>query len=194
MIRMLTVFSVLSMHLVSIQVNAQQRIPHQELKFREGLAYHLEAPFTGISFSVWENDSLRFERTWTEGKLNGPLVECYNTGILAKRSSYQMNDLTGELLEYYPSGTLSKRAVYKKGVLDGLFEDYYPSGSLKVRGKMKNGLWNGPFEEYFGNGQLKIKSTRVNNGWDGAYEEYLENGVLYLKGRYRNGTFKSRRG
>lgn len=171
---------------------AQQRVLHEDLIISSGLASYSGSLYSGISFTVWENDSLRTEWTWQRGKLSGPFREYYVTGVLAIKANYISNLFEGEYVAYYPNGTLSKREFYKNGSLDGIVEEYYPDGGLRMKGVKKDGLWDGAYEEYFSNGQLKIKSTRVKGSWDGSYEEYLENGTLYLRGRYKDGFFKRR--
>ncbi len=177
-----------------LSLQAQPRIHHDAIVIRQGLSYRGDQLFTGVTYSLWENDSIRIERTWRNGVLHGPINEYYKTGILAKVSMYQNNELTGEGLEYYPDGTLSRRIYYQLHLPSGRYEAFFPNGQLQIKGVMKNGLWNGPYEEYYPNGQLKIKSTRIQDGWEGSYEEYLESGALLLKGRYRNGVFKKSRG
>lgn len=74
--------------------------------------------------------------------------------------------LNGPKIEYYPNGKVAKKYKLKDGQIDGLYEFYSDSGYLVTSQTIKDGVPNGPYTTYYKDG----KKQSVTNFKDGLPE------------------------
>jgi antitoxin component YwqK of YwqJK toxin-antitoxin module len=185
---------------------SEKRIIKSEVEEKENLIYHNGELFTGVIFEKYENEQLKNEATYKEGKLDGNMISYYEHG--KKKSiglnndgsniyvnnfyedgvTYQSKDsCNGDLCylkSYYQNGNLKLDAIEKDGKPHGITKEYYENEQLKIEKKYNEGVINGTVLEYYENGQMKQKSVMKNDKlvekkkWD-------ENGKEVIPSKYK---------
>lgn len=141
--------------------------------------------------------------------LEGPYIEWYASGKVAKKLNYKNGDLEGLQEEYYDGShgkpKLKLSVTYKDAEKQGLYEEWTDNGTPKASIYYDKGKKVGDALTWHLNGQKKTKTTYLNDSFDGPYQEWNEQGTLiletsYLQGKengnrtewHENGTLKSK--
>ena len=119
-----------------------------------------ETPFTGVAAWKYENGQKKYERTFKDGKLDGPGTEWYENGQKAEEATFKDGKLvsasvwkpngekcpvtnvvngTGISCEYQDNGQMEEEATYKDGKVDGLSTMWYENGQQEVESTWKDG-------------------------------------------------------
>jgi antitoxin component YwqK of YwqJK toxin-antitoxin module len=82
-------------------------------------------------------DKIAAKRTFTNGQVNGLVIEYYKNGNIKNKENYVLFDgksmKDGEQIKYYVNGKIELKEVYKSGKVVS-FEKYYPNGDLLQKG------------------------------------------------------------
>jgi antitoxin component YwqK of YwqJK toxin-antitoxin module len=106
-----------------------------------------------VETEYWPNGNLRWERTYTDGKLDGVCKE------------------------YDENGTLREEIPFKNGKKDGIYRSYYSDGKLRNEASYKNGLKDGEETTHLRWENKKTVST-YQNGKAINTKRYDEKGRL----------------
>ena len=80
----------------------------------------------GVSKGWYPNGQIKFEWTWKDGRLNGPFIDWFETGIISEEGTYKnlsgyflTADKDGVYKGYDPAGRMILEENYKNNKLDG---------------------------------------------------------------------------
>jgi antitoxin component YwqK of YwqJK toxin-antitoxin module len=97
-----------------------KRVPSSELTpdsdCNDGVYYHDGKPFTGISFSLHRNGSIRSETEFRDGLEWGISKSCYPSGALAKDIGVARGGLHGRKREWRENGQLALDEQWELGI------------------------------------------------------------------------------
>jgi|TARA_B110000977_G_scaffold140095_1_gene177844 antitoxin component YwqK of YwqJK toxin-antitoxin module len=158
-----------------------------------GIITHFNGkPFTGICFSLNDNNNLDEETELVNGLKHGKSKEYHNDGELFKEINYK-NDLLDGINKWYSDGILSVESNYRKGEEHGLHNEYDKEGRLSIQVNYKQGIQDGLYYKYE-NGELKEEGKYKVGKRDGLWKIYFNNGKLSEEGYYnedeRDGIWK----
>ncbi|GEM_PF-1917182 len=122
----------------------------------------------------FENGILRKEWVSVDGKIDGPFKEYYANGRLKVEASFKNDKMEGESKEYYETGELKRIANFKDDVLGGHYKTFYKSGKLAEDVELKNGV------------RFDVKGLPYN----GIEKTYHENGVVWEVWNYKEGRLE----
>lgn len=172
--------------------------------------YNADSLKTGVWKTYYDNNKLKREERFKNGKLNG-YVKYYNASGQLESATLYLNgeeqsdednaadfDIT---TLYHSNGEIKSTSIINKaGKKDGVSTTYnnkgeivttefYKNGYLLEKGIVdEKGLKQGPWEEYYLNGKLKSKGEYLNGNKYGKWEYYFTSGKTEQKGTYdKNG-------
>lgn len=85
--------------------------------------------------------------------------------------------LNGPKIEYYPNGKVAKKYKLKDGQIDGLYEFFSDSGYLVTSQTIKDGVPNGPYTTYYKNGKTQSVTNFKDGLPEGESASYYPDGV-----------------
>ena len=75
-------------------------------------------PFSGICEEYHKNKNLAIVKEFTEGKMEGEMLEYSKKGILIKKWRFHDNKMNGEAISFDTTGKITFHGIYKNGKLD----------------------------------------------------------------------------
>ena len=108
----------------------------------------------GPARTYYDDGGVWIESSYHEGRLEGPFLERYRSGMRAREGAYQGGQRTGAWRFFYEDGTLQEEASFVRGVPDGRFADYWPNGKPRNTGRRCLGAQCGPWSSYDEAGRL----------------------------------------
>jgi len=161
----------------------------------------------GVWKYFYENDILKEEGFYVNGKKNGYFKEYDNKGALLKISKYINDEIQHDVPElssyeirtdYYTNGTIKVVGSYKNGIPEGIRREYASDGKISnayifEKGKIsgegivdekgnKQGFW----KEFYDTGVLKAEGYYKNNIKTGDWKFYSENQKIKQTGKFNN--------
>jgi len=121
----------------------------------------LNVPQEGVVKSYHEDGTLRLERNYKGGKLNGQAKYYYKEeydGSSYGIRNYKDGKLEGEAVDYYDNDQPRVVWHFTGGVLTGETRSYFKNGQLKSKAYFKDGKLDGPVDVYTENGELKYSA------------------------------------
>lgn len=113
-----------------------------------------------------DNDVVRKEGTYKNGKEEGLWIHRDRDGSPSKEVNYKNGKLDGECkTKFFVDGTVSELENYKEGKLHGIKRSYF----------------------YQKKGKVQSEYNYKDGKRDGAYKIYKDDGSVYEEGRYENG-------
>lgn len=153
----------------------QKRVLSNDLTRVSTLEYYHSKPFTGVSFEMYDEKTLKEEYQLKDGQREGFYRRYHKNGKLEKEGNYQSGIQVGLWKGYYENGQLAEEMIMETG--SG--KEYFESGQLKFDYKVnKDGSWNGPWKRYYENGQLAEEGNYKDGMQVGLWKCYFENGQL----------------
>ena len=107
--------------------------------------------------------------------------------IKALEASYTNGRLEGKLLEYNTNGEQLSFVSYKADLKEGPAEVFYPKGKLCKEMNFSKNQKEGEVKSYFENGRLESVYRYVNDELDGLAQHWNEQGVLIFEATYSKG-------
>ena len=130
------------------------------------LAFHENAPYTGLAYLFFENGKEQVKQTYLEGTKEG------------------------EWYMYYDDGTPQKEGFMKEGKLHGTYREYYKNGNLRYEYNYdldrKNGVWKTWYED----GTTQSIEYYMNDTLSGKSQIFDEEGILIKETIYEKGEAK----
>lgn len=156
--------------------SCENTVPFKELEHDENLTYHEDEKFTGIAYEKDEENNIRVEKyyrdgknyltklydskkrlqsEWTYNNQEVKVVRYHKDGSVESKEDFDTNyKRNGKSISYYKNGTLKSEWNFKNGLKDGIQKNYYPNGSISDEREMKNGVDDGFWKIYDRNGKL----------------------------------------
>lgn len=117
----------------------------QELREVDGICYSGDKPFTGKSFTHYDNGKVKMESSFKKGKKDGLFKVWFESGLLNEIRHYRKNEMDGQWTTWNDKGIKVGEAGYRKGQKHGqwlvwsddgklIYEMYYTKGE-------KSGVW-----------------------------------------------------
>lgn len=97
----------------------------------------------GIDRQFYTSGTLRMERNWKAGALDGLYRHWTEDGVLKEQWTYGPDGLEGRYYVYHPNGVQAAFANYKNGKHDGPYADFDKEGELKESGSYVDGRADG---------------------------------------------------
>ena len=112
-----------------------------ELDFREGIWYlkDSDAPYTGKSFTLWENGQKKGKLNFKDGKLDGRQVSWHENGQKKYEGNYKDGKKDGPATAWYSSGEKQEEGNYKDGEMEGLHVRWHKNGQKAREANYKDG-------------------------------------------------------
>ncbi len=84
----------------------KEAINEQHIEIRDSIAYYQGDLFTGVSYSVFEDNQLEQVFSYLKGKLNGPSYAWYEDGTNAMQANYVNGYLNGRFIAWSSYGSI----------------------------------------------------------------------------------------
>lgn len=145
----------------AVNVEAKEYNLNQTKACQDGALCDLDGNLlTGLVKEYDNNENLKSETTFFNGKKNGDFRTYYTNGNLKSEGRYVYGARVGKTRKYYESRALQAELVYKNGQKNGTSKIYYEDGELKAEILFKNGkAISGDMYDKEGN---KIKMTNAH--------------------------------
>ena len=122
------------------EVLAKEYDANQTKACQDGLLCDLEDKLlTGTVREYDENENLKSETTFFNGRKNGDVKTYYTNGNLKSEGRYVYGVKNGKIRRYYEGRALKAELAYKSGQKNGTSRIYYENGDLKAEILFKNG-------------------------------------------------------
>lgn len=108
-----------------------KRVTVNELAVTGGLEYYQGKPFTGVAFEMWNENQLKLECGYKDGKKHGACKKYYENGQIELDCNYNNGLEDGAWKKYYENGQIALDCNYNNGVEDGAYKTYTKSGRLE---------------------------------------------------------------
>lgn len=169
------------------------KIKHEALEINNGMAWYKGKPYTGISYTFWDNNRINEEFSWVEGLKEGLYREYTENAILVTQITWEHGAKNGPYIYYYENGAKQSEGNFKDNELDGEIIGYYPAGNKRYVNTYSRGIRHGKSLSWFGNGAPEQISNFVNDLPDGeVFAYYPDSGLRYecvYKMGVRNGRY-----
>lgn len=163
------------------------KIKHEALEMRGEDAYYKGKPFTGLSFTFWENNRISEQYSWKDGKKDGEYKEFTKDGILVTMITFSAGEKHGPYTYNYFTGAKQSEGQFYYGELDGVVLGYYSTGIQKYSVTYTRGVRNGESRTWFKNGAPEQIAFYVNDLPHGDVFEYYQDSLLWSESEYNMG-------
>lgn len=169
------------------------KIRHEELKIINGMAYFRDKPYTGMSFTYWENKRINEQFSWVEGLKDGLYQEYTEAGALVTEITWAEGAKNGPYRYFYDNGARQSDGYFTDNQLDGTITGYYANGNKRYENTYRRGIRQGPSYTWFGNGSPEQIANFVNDVPDGIVLSYYPDSLIRSEIEYslgiRNGRY-----
>ena len=124
----------------------------------------------GLNRGWHENGKQSIESNWNNGTLNGLQVAWHKNGQKMSEGNIKDGKQDGVLMFWHENGQKIREENYKDGKGDGLQRRWHENGQTAVEANFKDGLQNGLAVSWYKNGQTAVEV----NFKDGEIEEGSE--------------------
>ena len=118
-----------------------------------------ETPFTGVAAWKYENGQKKYERTFKDGKLDGPGTEWYENGQKAEEATFKDGKLVSASV-WKPNGEKCPVTNVVNGT--GISCEYQDNGQKEEENNWKDGKLHGKWIVWFENGQKNSEAIYRN--------------------------------
>ena len=136
------IYSLIIFIFSSFSIFAEREAKLEELKYNEEteLMYvnDEKEPFTGIAKDFYEDNSLKVEYPYKNGKIEGLAKEYYPNGKLKSEENFVDGLLNGKAITYYENGNIEYEENYKDGKLEGEIVFYDENGNMELKAIYKD--------------------------------------------------------
>lgn len=109
----------------------------------------------GPAISYYDDGTVWIESRYHEGKLDGPYVERFRGGQVAREGAYVAGLRSGVWRFYYGDGTLQEESSFRNGDPDGPSASYWPSGKPRSEGRHCRGVQCGVWRSFDEEGRMQ---------------------------------------
>ena len=131
---------------------------------RNGVLYAGEKPYSGFVHSFHANDSLKSQKGYLNGLLEGSYLEYWDNGDRQTEREYHLGEKVGLHQGWYANGNKKYQYYFEKGMSSGCHKEWYPGGEPYRVFNYQNGKQRGSQQEWFKSGKLKANYVVKENG------------------------------
>lgn len=165
-----------------------KKVKHEVLTMVGEMAMYKDQPFTGMSFTFWENKRVNEQFPWFNGKMDGEYKQFSPEGKLLTWINYKNGIKQGPYEYYYDNGAMQSKGQFVDGELEGEITGFYATGIRKYAVEYKNGIRNGRSRSWFKNGAPEQLAYYVNNVPNGEVFEYYQDSIIWSESEYNMGV------
>ncbi|MBK8846177.1 MAG: toxin-antitoxin system YwqK family antitoxin [Bacteroidetes bacterium] len=151
------------------------------------LEEYSDGVLNGTVVELNRGGTIDLDENYVDGKLHGLRVK-YHYGMQSVIEHYKSGLLHGEKIMYYENSQKQEEGVYNNGKREGETKWYNQDGKLITMYTYKDGRLEGPIKEYYANGTVQKEGNHINDVEEGEWKEYSEDGKLKKTVLYKNGT------
>ncbi len=147
-------------------------------------------PYTGRTFSLYENGNPESRGLLKNGKKEGRWIYTYGGGEIRMKGIYKDGLEQGLWNKFYRNGSKEWETTYKDGKKDGLIT-FWDEGTYK--NGWKDGLWTEWYENAWKSSEGHYKEGKKDGIWTSWWGDLYDNKKMH-EYNYKNGrtiTFKS---
>ena len=117
-------------------------VNYEELKEREGIYYLLDPddPYTGKSFTLWQNGQKEMELNFKDGKKDGLWVLWHENGKKRMETNWKDGKEEGLKVGWHENDKKEREFNYKEGEPDGLWTVWWKNGQKQSETIWKDGI------------------------------------------------------
>ncbi|WP_281213610.1 toxin-antitoxin system YwqK family antitoxin [Shewanella insulae] len=138
--------------------------------------FHLRGevePYSGKAKYFADQGWLKQQAMLSQGKLNGELLDFYESGAVEAVTHYVDGQITGVTRVYLEDGTLNKEIPYQDGLKEGTEKHYsFEGGLLSASIEYRQGKRNGWSTTYWDSDRLRNRIHYVDDLRDGLWQQY----------------------
>lgn len=138
---------------------SQRVVDESKIEARDKIFYVVNEnePFTGKSVVHYENNQVKIESNFKDGKPHGEQIVYREDGQIWFKGYRKDNRMFGEWVFYYRNGQVQAKENYKEGgEKHGEFIRYYKNGQVKFKANYKDGEKHGKYITYDENGEVEL--------------------------------------
>jgi antitoxin component YwqK of YwqJK toxin-antitoxin module len=139
--------------------------------FNSGYLKIIGAYKAGKENGLWgnfhENQSLKIEETWQDGKLMH--AGAYFTAFGDSISSGSLKNGTGTLQKFYNDKSLQEELTFKDGEKNGSAKLYFETGKIAAEGKYLNNKKEDLWKYYYSNGRVESQGKYKEDELEGLW-------------------------
>lgn len=170
----------------------EKRIAHTALEIINDVAYYKDQPYTGASFTFWDNKRINEEFHWVNGVKEGFYKEFTEEGILVTEVIYVNGLRHGAYRYFYPEGGMQSEGTFYNNQLDGEVKGYYKNGFPKYYTVYTRGIRHGKSITWFATGAIEQIATFVNDLPNGEIFAYYPDSSIRYEAVYNMGIKNGR--
>lgn len=164
------------------------KIRHEALSLQGEMAYYQNKPYTGFSYTFWDNKQMNEQYSWENGQMHGEYKQFTDKGKLVTLITYEQGIKEGPFEYFYETGAMQSRGNFKRGELHGLIEGFYVTGIKKYAVEYSLGIRNGSSKTWFKNGAPEQFANYTNNLPNGDVFEYYPDSILWSESEFKMGV------
>lgn len=164
------------------------KIKHEALELRGEEAWYKNKPFTGLSFTFWDNNRISEQYSWNNGVRDGEYKEFTRDGIQVTMITYSGGEKHGPFVYNYFTGAIQSEGRFDHGELDGEVKGYYSTGIQKYAVNYVRGVRNGSSRTWFKNGAPEQIAFYVNDLPHGEVFEYYQDSLVWSESEFNMGV------
>ncbi len=157
---------------------------------RINVDYNYEKDSLNGEYKLYNNKgALMHKKYYKNGKLDGIYESYFDIGdeLLEFHIPYSNGLIDGKLIEYYANGDVFSEINYKKGKKEGLTKKYYIGNKLNSESNYVNDQLQGEYKIYFRNGNLMEEGQSVDGRYSGSFKRYYRDKTVESEFNYNNG-------
>jgi antitoxin component YwqK of YwqJK toxin-antitoxin module len=118
--------------------------------------------FSGILFSLYENNDTAFVHEYKNGREHGDWKEFYPGYLVKETRQFNNGKKTGQYIAYWPNGSKQLNYFFVNDEYQGTCREWMDDGTLIKEMNYNNGHEEGPQKAWYGNGKVRSNYTIVN--------------------------------
>ena len=173
---------------LALQLSAQSRIKFEGLNIKDETAFFRGKPFTGVSVSTYDDQTMREEIWWKNGMMDGVKTEYYQGAGVHARISFRENQRYGTFTYYYRNGQPKLKGTYMRNILQDTLWSWYQNGRMQYLHVYDQGVRTGKILTWFNNGAPEQVCSLVGGKPHGAMYNYYADSSIRSIIHYNRGV------
>lgn len=169
---------------------AQKGITIDQLVDKDGVVYKKDAsrPYTGRAYDLWSGGTLKEERFYKRGHLNGVYTWYYENGEKSRQLNYLNGVKSGKETTWFQGGVLAGETPWKDDKENGRAVKYYENGQKKWEIIYQNGAEQQTARYWYDDGRKRMEVDYKDGKENGLRREWDPTGKLIKEEKWINGN------
>ncbi len=164
-----------------------RKVKTEQLQNINEVYYLNNAPYTGVTYDYFDNNTLQQEINWLNGILEGTKTEYFPGGLVRAKINFKSGKRHGPFIFYHENGEVRLRGNYFEDALDSTINAFYSNGNPKYVHNYDKGVMVGELITYYKNGNIEQKTMLKNEKPHGLMLTYYEAGNLRMQTNHNEG-------